>query len=460
MKRVISLILLVCVITNAAFFITVSAENNETLLMPNSENLAMEHVGQLMTEMLSVLGDGKGEGGMFDYTAYEDVLPILYLEGETKGMSKENTVELTYHFVGTDGEVYVDDGVCTLKWQGASSLNYPKKNYTIKFEKKFEAKEGWGREKKYCLKANFMDHTHARNLGSARLWGQVVATREDSAITSRLNELPNGGAVDGFPVLLVINGEHQGLYTFNIPKDNWMFKMEEKDTMTEAIVGADAWSDATFFYAPATLEGDFEVEHNSYEDIWPDPSWIRLSLNRMIAACTENNSENLESIEKYLDLDSAIDYYIFSVLLGAFDCFGKNYLLVTFDGEKWFFSAYDLDTTYGISWDGQDFVAPDREDSGTMLKYAEKHALMNLILKYKKDELAERYWELRKTVLSEENVIKTISSVTKSVPTEIFIADALLWPTIPSTDKSNLKQIEEWYCKRVAFIDKQMMSIQ
>lgn len=33
---------------------------------------------------------------------------------------------------------------------------------------------------------------------------------------------PNAGVVDGFPVWVVLNGEPAGLYTWNIPKDEWM----------------------------------------------------------------------------------------------------------------------------------------------------------------------------------------------------------------------------------------------
>ena len=81
-----------------------------------------------------------GEDAQIDPTLYE--LPILYLNGETTGISKDNAVSLDY--------IYGDrTGSCTLKWQGNSSLAYPKKNYTIKFDEPFEAAEGWGAQKKY-----------------------------------------------------------------------------------------------------------------------------------------------------------------------------------------------------------------------------------------------------------------------------------------------------------------------
>lgn len=398
----------------------------------------------------------------FDYMDYSHILPTLYLTGDMSEISKENSVILAYRFEKTDGSVYVVNGNCELKWQGASSLSYPKKNFNIKFDNKFEAKEGWGKQKKYCLKANFIDCTHARNVGSARLWGQIVNTRDETdPITKKLQSLPNGGAVDGFPVMLVINGEFYGLYTFNIQKDKWMFDMEDTKQKNQAILCADAWSESNFFKAPATLNGDFDIEHNSYEEVSDNPEWIRQSLNNLINSCIESDGSDLDSkIGKYLDWNSAIDYYIFTTLIGAFDCFGKNYMLSTYDSEKWFFSAYDLDTTFGLNWNGESFVEPTRTDSGTIFKYAERHRVMELILKHKTDEFIKRYWELREGVLSESNVSLTLVETVGDIPQEVYEADYRLWNTIPNTKENTLERIDAWYSERAEFMDEQIKSLE
>lgn len=105
---------------------------------------------------------------MQDYSAYG--LPILHLTGDTSAMTKDDAVDLTYVYGERNGTVSV-------KWQGSSSLAWDKKNYTMKFDIAFEAKEGWGEQKKYCFKANFIDSSHARNVVNAKLWGQVVKSR-------------------------------------------------------------------------------------------------------------------------------------------------------------------------------------------------------------------------------------------------------------------------------------------
>ena len=61
-----------------------------------------------------------------------------------------------------------------IKWQGTSSVNYTKKNYTITFYKNDKYKQEnkidvglGGAQDIYCLKGNWIDNTHARNIVTA-----------------------------------------------------------------------------------------------------------------------------------------------------------------------------------------------------------------------------------------------------------------------------------------------------
>ena len=366
-------------------------------------------------------------------------LPVLYLAGDTSAMSKDTAVDLAY----VCGE---RSGVCSVKWQGSSSLSYPKKNYTIKFDNAFEAKTGWGEQKKYCFKANFIDHSHSRNVVSCKLWGEIVKSR--SNVPAELATLPNGGAIDGFPCVIMLNGEFHGLYTWNIPKDGWMFGSPK------AILCADAHTDATRFKGLATLNGDFELEYVEDEN---NADWVLPSINRAIQAVMDSDGSDLDTnINQYIDIASAIDYYIHTVDEAAADATDKNYILVTFDGVKWYFSAYDRDTVYGLEWTGKMFYAPN---VGTTYKsYANMHRLMELIYNYKRKELKDRAVSLRKTVKSEANVTNVFTNFASGIPSQILIEDAQKWPTIPSTNTSNIWQILNWYRLRREMLDAEIDS--
>ena len=380
-----------------------------------------------------------------DYYGADLSIPIVYFDGDISEMSKDNAVTLNYKYKDKTG-------TCTLKWQGNSSLKYPKKNYTVKFDNKFEAATGWGNEKKYCLKANFIDGSHSRNIVAAKLWGQVVKKRSGTdEIITNLKKLVNGGAIDGFPIMIVINGEYMGLYTFNIPKDGYMMGMGDGEK--ECIVCADTQAASNSFKGEIDVwdndgEGDFSLEYITDED---NTEWAKDAINDLIDLCINSDGTDLDTtIAQYLDWNSAIDYYIFTVLLGGVDMMTKNYLLCTFDGTKWFFSAYDMDAIFGLSWNGASIY---NSDTGTTFAaFANKHRLMELIKTYKKDALKARYKSLRAGTMSEDNVATNFAKFIGSIPKRLYDSDLDLW-RIPSSSVNNYSQIMDWYRRRVAAMD-------
>ena len=422
------------------------------------ENILFDSAGTILTASYT---EGGGNGGGLSMAAVNALIdeklkvnpapygiPTLYLTGDTSAMNKDDAVDLAY--------VYGDiSGTASVKWQGSSSLTFPKKNYTIKFDREFEAKEGWGAQKKYCLKANYIDFSHCRNVVSAKLWGQIVAKRSPANAT--LADCPNYGAVDGFPCCIVLNDKYIGVYTFNIPKDPWMMNMGSGTN--ECILCADYHVDATKFKAEAALDGtDFELEYVTDED---NAGWVLPSLNNLLRACANSDGLNLDTtIDTMLDWESAIDYYIFIGLIRGNDMIDKNYLLSTYDGTKWFFGAYDIDSTYGLHMMGTHFFAATSDEPEgqmwNMTQIASFSHIFGLIKTHKLDALKARYTQLRQTVMSEDNVAYMLRNFAGQIPKPLLDEDNRVWPTIPNTNVNNVQQIIDWYRIRCAYIDKEI----
>ena len=379
-----------------------------------------------------------------DYKEYG--LPVLSVEGDIETMTKDRKVTLDYQYAGRKG-------TCTLKMQGTSSIKHPKKNYTIVFDTAFEAKEGWGEQKKYCLKANYIDFTHARNICCAKLWGGVVKSRTPANAT--LNALPNAGAIDGFPICVVINGVYQGIYTFNIPKDGWMFGMGSGTK--EAILCSESHATRSTFKEEALLdETDWSIEYQS--DEFTDDE-IKNSFNRLVNACINSDGTDLDTtIAQYLDWESAIDYYAHCLVTLNFDGVAKNCLMVTYDGVKWFFSAYDMDSTFGLWWTGTKFISVG---SCGVNHLANQHRIFNLIKTYKADELKARYKDLTwfSGVLGEEAIVETFSNFIGSIPKALLDEEVKIWTTLPSTSVNNVSQIIDFNRRRRAYIDPQIEAL-
>ena len=372
-------------------------------------------------------------------------MTILWLEGDTTGMNKDNAVDLQYRYKDREG-------TASVKWQGSSSIAFPKKNYTIKFDTAFELVEGWGEQKKYCFKANYIDHSHARNICCAKLWGQIVKRR--STVPTQFANLVNGGAIDGIPCAIMLNGKFHGLYTWNIPKDGWLMGMGDGDR--EAIICAEGTTDAKGFKSTITeLDTEYSYEYSKDEN---DTGWIVESVNRLIQACIDSDGTDLDTtIAQYLDWDSAIDSYIFTNLISGHDNIIRNYLLCTFDGVKWYFSQYDMDETFGQVGSGAAFRTFYARP--TFTSSANEHRVYELIKLYKMDAVKARYEQLRNSVMSELNVCGTFANFIKDIPPHALLADIEKYPTIPSAAMSNYAQIAHYYGLRVKECDKEIESL-
>ena len=393
----------------------------------------------LTEEMVKKLG--------FDPT--KQGLPIWYMWGDTTGESKDNEVTLTYQF----GE---HSGTLKRKWQGSGSVdlgmalgmhiygdaNKGKFNYTIKLDNAIEAKNGWGLQKKYCLKAYVADFSHARDLCALKLYGQACANRTHPPID--LYKCPNWGGVDGFPVLLIVNDEYYGLYTMNIPKDGWMLNMPTEGATHEAIVCAEV---AANFSGPVTLGNGktYEIEYVTDEN---DTAWVKESLDALMTAIA---NENHTEISTRLDIDSAIDYLLLIAKCTGGDALNRNYLMYTRDGVKWTIVPYDADTWFGISWGGEGHLPDDYLPM--VIDCTWDNTLMKYLVRHVPDKIVAHYNELRGNVLSASKIAETVLDFSAQIPKAVFDAEVFRWPGIGTTETNNANQIVDHVRAREPIID-------
>ena len=385
-------------------------------------------------------------------------LPVLKIEGEISSATKYREVLTTVEYCENNLNF---TAYASLKVQGSSSSSYEKKNYTIKFfedslyQDKYKVDLGWGKENKYCLKANYIDFSQARNIVSASLYGDVARTR--STLDKNLASLVNCGAIDGYPILVYVNGYFHGLYTMNIPKDKWLFGMKNDETKKQAILMGDDWSSYTNL--SAEINGNFngwDLEHCSTEDT----SWVRASFNNMIRFINNNDGEDfINGIGKYVDVDATIDVMLFSFIINATDNVAKNTMYVTYDGVKWIPSVYDLDSTWGLYWDGTDFVEdgrvlPTLKSDGTLKFFGSTNILWQKIMINFKDKVKARYNELRNGVLSNEKILNKFKRFTSSIPDIAYESEKKRWPSVPTNNLNYMSQIEGFLSRHIPILDR------
>ena len=389
-------------------------------------------------------------------------IPRVYIDGDIPTTKTEVLATLKYKSKTDVFTAYIK-----IKCQGNSSLNYPKKNFTIKmFED--EARtiklkkdfKGWGAQNKFCLKANWMDFSHARNICCAKLWGEVVRSRDDyQNYPEEFKTSPNQGAVDGFPFLLYCNGHYWGRYTWNIPKDGWMFNMDS-NLDTHCILCSEDYN-SSCFRAAAVINGtDWTDElHDTV------PASIVTRWNEIITFVQTSSDDDFKAnLSNYFYVDSLIDYYIFSYMICHLDGLGKNQLFFTYDGQRWIAGAYDMDSTIGLYWNGESFVSITyrMQEDYEVAVHNTSNLLYDRLKTLYSEEITARWGVLKTTVLDKYHMIEVFDDFCGIVSNEIMNYDyhtntgGGAFTKIPSTANNNISQIREYIVNRYNYVNMQL----
>lgn len=440
----------------------------------------------------------------------------VYMYGDVQSLTdKSQKASVTFKFVYPNGNTV--DATGKVKLQGSGSMRWaPHYNYTISNLStpiSFTTYDGtsrvtspytnartrqWGSRNKFVLKADHMDHTHARNIVAARIWGDIVRSREStndaSSPLENLLALPNCGAVDGFPCKVYVNDEYYGLYCISIPKDEKLFGMGEdgdgfvcgEDWGPGNRMSANAYHQDVFEFPDGDLAVITEDDYTKYTSLGETPlkawvveydedncSWIPTSLNGLLQVV--NNTQTYPdgstfktALENILDIDSAIDYLLFIRAFGLVDNYARNLLLAKYNDTKWFCSAYDLDTAFGIIFWGDVFysVANYTDFSENTYTNSTMKLWKRILVNYR-DKIKSRYSALRGNngALSNANVYDKIIAFCKEIPDTLLIEQGKVyekhfasntWPVLPGSGASNMCQMITWYQEHMRLMDLSM----
>ncbi len=398
-------------------------------------------------------------------------IPIVTITGElptTKTQGEINVV-LTYHSLSEEFTSY-----STVKVQGDSSQAYPKKNFTIKLfsnslrsvklKKKFR---DWDKERnKFVLKANWIDHSHARNIVNARIWKQIVKSRDD--FDDLPDALKNGNiAIDGFPVKVFNNGVYMGIYTWNLPKDSLYGLDDEVDS--NAIVQGDSGT-----YSGSILWRASNMSDNKWSDETHDsmPTVITNGFNTLLDfVFTSTDANFVANFATHFDKQSIIDQYIFLIVGCIVDNIGKNQTFFTYDAQKWYGGMYDMDGTWGLPPDKVASVgwkSPSTAWQSGYTAVAESGGTTNLL--YERlgnlftSDIQTRYTALRGSVLSADNINAMFEEFMQTIPLSLYAEDYASttgggnFINIPLADSNNVQQIRQFVIDRLAYADSLILS--
>lgn len=390
-----------------------------------------------------------------------DNIPNIFINGNTQNIKEYVFAKMEYiskskHFLS-----YIK-----IKYQGDFSLYYPKKNLIVKMysdiERTKELKKcfkDWKTESnEYVLKANYIDHSHARNIISANLWTDVVNSRNDySSLPKELRDSPKNGAIDGFPVKLYLNEVYQGIYTFNIGKGSHIWNMDEYNP-NHILLSAEINTNGKYRETSCNFRKLYDGCNEWNIIVGTNNDKVKYSLNKLITYVKDTNDKIFKlTIVNYLDIQSAIDYYIHQYVICGLDNLSKNMSLATYDLKKWYCGVYDMDATFGLYYTGNLFVSPQYPCPE---KYEERYSLLwERIESVFINELKQRYFDLRKSIYTYDNIIFRFENFMNSIGYDLYNQDLIIYHDIPSKNSNNIEQIRNYTHDRLIYCDEQFSNM-
>lgn len=266
-------------------------------------------------------------------------------------------------------------------WQGTSSLAYPTKNYKFKLydylrdengdivedskydsskytKKKIDMYPSSGNGKKenvFCLKADYMDSSHCRNTGTAKLVNDLLFDGHPNP--AKQIDGTTRDTINGFPCNLYINGEWKGV--FNLNHDKSCTKTLGLETIPNTVrweIKANSDTSAGAFYQTWTnVEECYEAINTDFEIVYDEDAFVDktgkyditkyydelgfdhdgtvmgtyydyaiLSLARVVNFVSNADETTWKSkVSQYIDIPQACRYYLNVMTLGMIDNFAK-----------------------------------------------------------------------------------------------------------------------------------------
>jgi hypothetical protein len=357
--------------------------------------------------------------------------------------TKQDDIEAEIEYNDKDGNYFRKPVI--LNAQGNSSLLFDVKNMAIDIADGSEIKFGdFPTQDSFHIKKYYIDAFRGQCIVGYWLMEQVYKSHPlghqypyeysylNDSVTDGFGDVKKDfftGAKchpDGFPIIITwINsntGEEtwMGVYTWNLKKSKEVYQCDKKKA--ENIILDGTVNTSTLFggiinwsaFEIRNPKNLIDINGNKYDGDNPkelsetdkNSKKVKDYLTRLsgvVAALRASNTK--ETFEQYFLPQAFIDYYLVSQVLFNHDGFGKNWIWVTYDGLHWTPTLYDVDSIFGMYWNGI-YVIPN-SDNSTILGIPQCLGLDKLY----SDEISKRYKELMdKGIFSVDNIVKLLNS--------------------------------------------------
>ena len=409
----------------------------------------------------------------YDLGKFATKLPVVYMNTSGQQILKENVIWGNIALLDGNGEEQsvfsVPNSIyrATIKYRGASSYSkFDKKQYRIKFykNKKDSAKKvslaGMGANSEWVLNGPYLDKTLIRN----------------KLVYDQAREL-NRWAPDTRFVELFVDGEYQGVYLAVEPVTNgesrlrlsefgllsgetaYIVNRDRIDTGAEEIETWGKMESYTYNALYIRYPSENKITEKQKEYIKNDISEFEQVLYG------ENFSDKRIGYQAYIDMDNWVDYFIINESAMNYDAGNLSTYVYKELGGKLQLAVWDFNNGF----DNYQWFRTE-----TDVLYTVKNSWFERLWQDKtfREQVCERYRQLRKTTLSDEYIYDKIASYQEELGDAVdrnfkvwgysFEDNLLVGKNKTGTSRDigsyeeAMKQLTDTIRERLAYLDKEL----
>lgn len=436
---------------------------------------------QVLKNHIAHIKDLDKQKELYNFNYNNNTLPKMYLTGDTTNMTSKQTVPMKIEYVSPNEEKYgasFNTGIQNnqVRIQGTSSLQYVRHNYTIFLKDEYGVDmyynpygSGSVADYVFCLKADYVESSHANNTGMAKFINDCVYSTK---LPTQLANENCRSTINGFPIEVYMNGEYLGVYNFNHDRysvQSYGYDYNKYPNMLVYEINSNSNTSAGAFYrykdnaessANVTeleyykrdfnlIYGNRTTDSDTYSEIKSLVEWVSVAEQDLFR----------ETISERFNKEYLFRYFLVVLMIGGVDSLGKNLKITTFDGKVWYPTFYDLDTILGIDNSGYLTIESDVEiESGSF--NTSNSNLWSKVWKYFNNELKEEWKKMRQSNFTLDNLMKYIyEEQISKIPAKLYNDDAQvkyldfgsLYTYCCHGSKEHL--ITRWLKERIAYVD-------
>ena len=367
-------------------------------------------------------------------------LPMVNIESDYDITTNDSQTKVKYINNGLKQKMVYKNTL--IKIRGASSSTLPKKSYKITFmDKNYENDKNVSISNFYygdslILDAIYRDPSKIRNVLSTEIWNEISNDYNNIDIYSEFIEL-------------FINNEYKGLYVLTEPINRKRLKLNKSDLSNSSLlIKTSGWrtigSLTNFDNISDDIYLDYEIKYPNDENLY-ERSWEKF-LGLISNYYNPNIKTTDQVIEQTFNRKNYLDIIIFNSFVTNMDsCLKRNsyFYMKTLNDKELYTQPWDLEFTYGHYLNNyyDEKIQSDKILCEFFHPYAPKTNKL----------LIDRYWELRKNILTKENFDNLLDKYENELTKGASLRDSKLWEEYDI--KKEIDKIRTWLYSRLEFFD-------